>query len=72
MGLLGKITGALHEVGTIAAAVVGTLVVKNIKNGGGRDKKFSLEVIKNMPPNRLAERCTSSGKSRGLKEQGRL
>lgn len=59
--VLGKITDKLKLTGTAVAALVASFSIRAIKtNSGGRAKKFALKVI-NMPPNRLAERCASSG-----------
>ena len=61
LDILGKITSSLGEVGTIIAALGTSLAFHFAKvKSGGRVKKFTL-VAKNMPPNRLAERCASSG-----------
>lgn len=47
MDLLGNITGALGELGSIVVTVTGFFAGKKLlKSSGGRDKKFSLEVIK--------------------------
>lgn len=58
--VIGNITGEIGVLGTAIAGLSTAYGISAIKSSGGRTKKVCPHS-KNMPPNRLAVRCASSG-----------